>query len=175
MTPPDPASAPTQRTSRLALAATFLRLGVTAFGGPAAHIALMRTEHQLVDAVAVGQLTPGPVFTTATFVGYVLRGPAGALVATVGIVLPSFVLVAATAPLIPRLRASRVAGGFLDGVNVASLGLMAAVSLQLARSAIVDVWTAAIAAVSLALLVRFRLNTTWLILGGAALGIALYR
>ena len=130
------------------------------------------TEHQLVDAVAVGQLTPGPVFTTATFVGYVLRGPVGAVVATVGIFLPSFLLVAVTAPLIPRVRRSAVAGGFLDGVNVASLGLMAAVSVQLARAAIVDPLTAGIAVASLALLVRFRLNTTWLVLGGALLGIA---
>ncbi len=125
--------------------------------------------------MAVGQLTPGPVFTTATFVGYVLRGPAGAAVATVAIFLPSFVLVAATAPLIPRIRRSKVAGGFLDGVNVASLGLMAAVSLELAHAAVVDLPTAAIALASLAVLLRWRVNSTWLILGGAAIGVSLLR
>lgn len=160
----------------------FLKAGSVVFGSGYVLLAFLRgdlverlgwlTEHQLVDAVAVGQLTPGPVFTTATFVGYVLRGPVGAVVATVGIFLPSFLLVAVTAPLIPRVRRSAVAGGFLDGVNVASLGLMAAVSVQLARAAIVDPLTAGIAVASLALLVRFRLNTTWLVLGGALLGIA---
>jgi chromate transporter len=130
------------------------------------------TERQLVDAVAVGQLTPGPLFTTSTFVGYVLRGPVGAAVATVGIFLPSFVLVAATARLVPRLRRSALAGRFLDGVNAASVGLMAAVSVQLARAAIADALTAGIAVASLAILVRFRVNTTWLIVGGALLGIA---
>lgn len=103
-----------------------------------------------------------------------LRGPVGAAVATVGIFLPTFVLVAATAPLIPRLRRSRVASAFLDGVNVASVGLMAAVSLQLARTAVGDPLAAGIAIVSLALLVRFRLNSTWLIVVGALLGIALH-
>jgi len=161
----------------------FLKAGSVVFGSGYVLLAFLRgdlvgrlgwlTEHQLVDAVAVGQLTPGPVFTTATFIGYVLRGAPGALVATVGIFLPSFVLVAVTAPLIPRIRRSSVAGGFLDGVNVASLGLMAAVSVQLARAAVVDVPTGAIAVASLALLVRYRLNTTWLIAGGALLGIAL--
>ncbi len=160
----------------------FLKAGSVVFGSGYVLLAFLRgdlverlgwlTEHQLVDAVAVGQLTPGPVFTTATFVGWVLRGPVGAAVATVGIFLPSFVLVAVTAPLIPRVRRSAVAAGFLDGVNVASLGLMAAVSVQLARAAVVDALTAGIAVASLALLLRFRLNTTWLIAGGALLGIA---
>jgi chromate transporter len=160
----------------------FLKAGSVVFGSGYVLLAFLRgdlverlgwlTEHQLVDAVAVGQLTPGPVFTTATFVGYVLRGPAGAAVATLGIFLPSFLLVAATAPLIPRVRRSPVAGAFLDGVNVASLGLMAAVSVQLARASVVDALTAGIAVASLALLLRFRLNTTWLIAGGALLGIA---
>jgi chromate transporter len=176
-------AAPVAGVPLLQLFLVFLKIGSVVFGSGYVLLAFLRgdlvhrlgwlTEHQLVDAVAVGQLTPGPVFTTATFVGYVLRGPVGAAVATVGIFLPSFVLVAATAPFIPRLRRSKVAGGFLDGVNVASLGLMAAVSLHLARTAVVDFWTAGIAAVSLALLVRYRVNSTWLILGGALLGIAL--
>ena len=160
----------------------FLKAGAVVFGSGYVLLAFLRgdlverlgwlTEKQLVDAIAVGQITPGPVFTTATFVGYVLRGPVGALVATVGIFLPSFILVAATAPFIPRLRRSRFAGGFLDGVNVASVGLMAAVSAQLARTAVVDAVTAGIAVVSLALLIRFRVNSTWLITGGALIGLA---
>lgn len=159
----------------------FLKAGSVVFGSGYVLLAFLRgdlverlgwlTERQLVDAIAVGQITPGPVFTTATFVGYLLRGPLGAVIATVGIFLPSFVLVAATAPLIPRLRRSAIAGGFLDGVNVASVGLMAAVSVLLARTAVVDALTAGIAVASLALLVRFRVSSTWLIAGGALLGI----
>jgi putative chromate ion transporter len=103
------------------------------------------TERQLLDAVAVGQVTPGPVFTTATFIGYLLAGPAGAAVATVGIFLPAFAFVAASVPLLPRLRASSVAGAFLDGVNVASLALMAVVTWQLGRAAVVDAPTATLA------------------------------
>src|SRR5439155_24740472 len=112
-------------------------------------------EGQLLDAVAVGQVTPGPVFTTATFIGYLLAGPAGAVIATVGIFLPAFVFVAISSPFVPRLRRSRMAGAFLDGVNVASLALMAVVSWQLGREALVDFTTAALAVVSLLLLLRF--------------------
>jgi putative chromate ion transporter len=132
-----------------------------------------RSEAQLVDAVAIGQVTPGPVFTTATFVGYVLHGMLGAAVATVGIFLPSFVLVAVSGAFITWLRRSAIAGAFLDGVNVASLGLMAAASSQLARAAVRDVLTALIALASLVLLLRFRVNSTWLVLGGAIVGILL--
>ncbi len=126
----------------------FLRIGSIVFGSGYVLLAFLRadlvvhrawvTDAQLVDAVAIGQVTPGPVFTTATFLGYLLRGPVGALVATVGIFLPAFVLVAISGPLIPLIRRSATAGAFLDGVNVASLALMAAVSYQLGRSAIVD-------------------------------------
>ena len=128
------------------------------------------TEQQLLDAVAVGQVTPGPLFTTATFVGYVIgRGP-GALAATLGIFLPAFLFVAVSGPLIPRLRQSRLAGAFLDGVNVASLGLMAAVSLELARAALVDAPTIAMAAAAAVLLIRFKTSSAWLVLAGAAFG-----
>src|SRR5262249_2972487 len=123
-------------------------------------------------AVAVGQVTPGPVFTTATFIGFLLAGPVGAVVATLGIFLPGFLLVAASAPFVPRLRASPVAGAFLDGVNVGALALMAAVTWQLGRAAIFDVTTAALAAGSLILLLRFRLNSAWLVLVGALVGLA---
>jgi len=161
----------------------FLKAGSVVFGSGYVLLAFLRgdlverlrwlTESQLVDAVAIGQVTPGPVFTTATFVGYVLHGAAGALAATVGIFLPSFVLVAASGPFVPRLRRSAVAGAFLDGVNVASLALMAAVSVQLARAAVVDAPTALIALASLALLLGFRVSSTWLILGGAVVGLLL--
>jgi chromate transporter len=116
-------------------------------------------------------VTPGPVFTTATFLGYLLRGPAGAVVATVGIFLPAFLLVAISGPLVPLIRRSPIAAAFLDGVNVASLALMAAVSYQLGRSAIVDWVTVALFAASAVLLLRYRVNSAWLVLGGAILGI----
>ena len=133
---------------------------------------------QLLDATAVGQVTPGPLFTTATFIGYVLGaesgglwgGLIGATVATVGIFLPSFVFVTLSGPLIPRLRKSAVAGAFLDGVNVGALALMAVVTSHLGRAAILDFPTALLAMVSAVLLIRFRVNSLWLILGGALVG-----
>jgi chromate transporter len=160
----------------------FLRIGSIVFGSGYVLLAFLRadlvvhrawvTDAQLVDAVAIGQVTPGPVFTTATFLGYLLRGPVGALVATVGIFLPAFILVAISGPLIPLIRRSATAGVFLDGVNVASLALMVAVSYQLGRSAIVDWLSAGLAVASAALLLRFRINSAWLVLGGAIIGIA---
>ena len=159
----------------------FLKIGSVVFGSGYVLLAFLRadlvlhrawvTDAQLVDAVAVGQVTPGPVFTTATFLGYLLRGPLGAVVATVGIFLPAFVLVALSGPLVPRIRKSPVAGAFLDGVNVASLALMAAVSYQLARASLVDALTIGLAAASAILLLRFRINSAWLVLGGAAIGV----
>jgi chromate transporter len=110
------------------------------------------------------------VFTTATFIGYVLGGPAGAAVATIGIFLPAFVFVALSGPLVPRLRRSALAGAALDGVNVASLALMAVVSWQLGRAAVLDPLSAGVAIASLIALVRFRLNSAWLIAAGAAIG-----
>lgn len=161
----------------------FLKIGSVLFGSGYVLLAFLRgdlverlhwlTEAQLLDAVAVGQLTPGPLFTTATFVGYVLQGPAGALAATAGIFLPAFLFVAASGPLIPALRRSRLAGAFLDGVNVASLALMAVVTVQLGTSAVMDGWTAALAAIAAALLFRYpRFNSAWLVLGGALAGVA---
>jgi chromate transporter len=160
----------------------FLKIGAVLFGSGYVLLAFLRsdlverlhwlTESQLLDAVAVGQVTPGPVFTTATFVGYVLGGGGGAAAATLGIFLPAFVFVAISGPLVPRIRASPSAGAVLDGVNVASLALMAAVALELARVAIVDVPTAAIAAAGAVALIRYRLNSAWLVLGGAVVGAA---
>jgi chromate transporter len=161
----------------------FLKIGSVLFGSGYVLVAFLRsdlvqrlhwlTEGQLIDAVAAGQVTPGPVFTTATFIGYLLAGPRGALVATAGIFLPAFVFVAASGPLVPKLRASPVAGAFLDGLNVASLALMAVVTVQLARAAIVDAPTAVLGLAAAVLLVRFKLNATWLMLGGAAIGMGL--
>jgi chromate transporter len=162
---------------------TFLKIGSVLFGSGYVLLAFLRadfvdrlhwlTEAQLLDAVAVGQLTPGPVFTTATFIGYVLgRGP-GAVAATLGIFVPAFFFVAISGPLVPRLRASRTAGAFLDGVNVASLALMAIVSAQLGRAALVDVPTALLAAASALLLVRFKVSSVWLVVGGAIAGTVL--
>jgi chromate transporter len=129
------------------------------------------TEAQLLDAVAVGQVTPGPVFTTATFIGYVLGGTPGAILATVGIFLPAFVFVAISAPWIPRLRSSPVMSGFLDGVNAASLALMLVVTWHLARGALTDWFTITLSVLSTFLLLRWRINSTWLVLGGALLGL----
>jgi chromate transporter len=161
----------------------FLKVGSVLFGSGYVLIAFLRgdlverlrwlTESQLLDAVAVGQVTPGPVFTTATFVGYVLGGPGAAAIATVGIFLPAFVFVAISGPLIPRLRRSPAAGAVLDGVNAASLALMAAVALQLGRTAIVDVPTAALAAIAAVVLIRYRPNSAWLVLGGAIAGVVI--
>ena len=129
------------------------------------------TEAQLLDAVAVGQVTPGPVTTTATFIGYLLAGVPGAAVSTVGIFLPGFLFVAFTRPLIPRLRSSPAASAFLDGVVVASLALMAAVTWQLWRGAVVDATTTLIALAAALALFAFRLNSAWLVLGGGLLGL----
>ncbi|MHB8933221.1 MAG: chromate transporter, partial [Bellilinea sp.] len=117
-----------------------------------------------------GQVTPGPLLTTATFVGYLLGGVPGGLLATLGIFLPSFIFVAISNPLIPKIRNSVWVRGLLDGVNVASLGLMAAVTWILGRASIIDPVTIVIALVSLALLLRFKINSTWLIAGGALIG-----
>jgi len=167
--------------SASALFWVFLKIGSVLFGSGYVLLAFLRTnlierlhwlsQAQLIDAVAAGQITPGPVFTTATFVGYVLAGPAGALAATAGIFLPAFVFVALSGPLVPKLRGSRTAGAFLDGVNVASLALMAVVTAQLGRAAIVDAWTAALALGAAVVLLRFKVSATWLIVAGAAVGL----
>jgi chromate transporter len=162
----------------------FLKIGSVLFGSGYVLLAFLRadlvdrlhwlTEQQLLDAVAAGQITPGPVFSTATFIGYLLSGGPGAIVATLGIFLPAFVFVAASGPLIPRLRRSPIAGAFLDGVNVASLALMGLVAFQLGRSALVDVPTIGLAIASAALLLRFRLSSVWLVAAGAAVGLVRY-
>lgn len=158
----------------------FLKVGAVLYGSGYVLLAFIRadlvdrwhwlSESQLLDAVAVGQITPGPVFTTATFIGYVLGGMKGATIATVGIFLPAFVFVALSGPLVPRIRKSKWASAILDGVNAASMSLMLVVTYQLGRVAIVDVKTILLAVVSGALLFGFRVNSAWLVLGGAIVG-----
>jgi chromate transporter len=159
---------------------TFLKIGSVLYGSGYVLLAFLRadfvvrygwlTDQQLVDAIAIGQVTPGPVFTTATFIGYLLAGMPGALLATLGIFLPSFFFVAISNPIIPRIRNSAWVSGLLDGVNVASLGLMAAVTWQLGRTSLVDLLTIIMALVALVLLLRYKINSTWLIAGGALVG-----
>jgi chromate transporter len=170
--------------SVLGIFGVFCKIGSVLFGSGYVLLAFLHAdlverlgwldERQLLDAVAAGQITPGPVFTTATFIGYVLAGNAGALAATGGIFLPAFAFVALSGPFIPRLRASPATGAFLDGLNVASLALMLVVTGQLARAALVDLPALLIAATSALLLIRFRLNSSWLILGGAAIGFLIH-
>jgi len=167
--------------SLVVLFLTFLKIGATLYGSGYVLLAFLRddfvhrlgwlTDHQLLDAIAVGQFTPGPVFTTATFIGYLTGGWLGGIVATVGIFLPAFLFAAAVNPVVPRLRASPWAAAFLDGANAAALGLMAAVAWQLARSSIIDPVTAILALIATVLLIRSNVNSAWLVLGGAVVGI----
>jgi chromate transporter len=159
----------------------FLKVGSVLFGSGYVLIAFLRadlvtrwgwlTEAQLLDAVAAGQITPGPVFTTATFIGYVLGGPGWALLATLGIFLPAFVFVAASAPLVPLLRRSESASALLRGINAASVALMAVVTWRLAEGALVDAPTVALALASAALLLATRVSSIWLVVLGGAVGL----
>ena len=159
---------------------TFLKIGSFLYGSGYVLLAFLEGEFvsklgvlgmpQILDAVAVGQFTPGPVFTTATFIGYLLGGMGGAAAATAGIFLPSFVLVFALNPLIPRMRASKWLGALLDGVNAASLALMAAVSLKLGISSLLDAVTIVLFLAALAALLKFKINSFWLILAGGLIG-----
>ena len=174
-------AAPAQPVTLTALTLFFLKIGSVLFGSGYVLLAFLRadlverwrwlTDRQLLDAIAIGQFTPGPVFTTATFIGYVIAGSPGALLATLGIFLPAFVFVALSSPLIPRLRRSPWAAGFLDGVNAASLGLMAVVTWQLGAAAIVDVLTAALAVTAAAIVFTTRINSAWLVLAGGIAGL----
>jgi len=162
---------------------TFAKIGAVLYGTGYVLIAFLYgefvdtgilTQQQLIDAVAIGQVTPGPLFTTATFIGYQLAGLPGAIAATVGIFLPSFVFVAISSPWIPRMRRSPWLGAFLDGVNVSALALMAGVTLRLARAAVVDVVGLTMAVVAAILLIRFRVSATWLVLAGIGVGLVRY-
>ena len=161
----------------------FLKVGSVLFGSGYVLLAFLRadlverygwlTNQQLLDAVAVGQITPGPVFTTATFIGYILGGVPGASVATIGIFLPAFVFVALSGWLVPRIRRSSTASGFLDGLNVSSLALMAYVTYRLGQAAIVDWLTVLLFAASAVLLIFFRINSAWLIIGAGVIAVGL--
>jgi len=191
-----PAAAGKAAVTLPGLTLTFLKLGVVVYGSGYVLLAFLRagfvthlhwlSDQQLVDAVAVGQFTPGPVFTTATFLGYLFAGLPGALLATVAIFLPSFVLVALIYPWIARLRQSVRLSAFLDAANAAALGLMAAVTLELARASLMapsgftrappfgfDPWAVSIFLIAAVILLRFRPNSAWLVLGGAAAGAGL--
>ncbi|WYL95361.1 MAG: chromate efflux transporter [Gloeotrichia echinulata IR180] len=165
----------------------FLKIGSVLFGGGFVLIAFIQgelvgeygwlTQQQLLDAIAIGQFTPGPVLSTATFIGYVLAGVPGAIVSTVGIFLPSFVFTAALNPLVPKLRASKWTSAFLDSINVSAVALMVVVTFQvgvatlsLAKLPFVDLFGLAIAIISAVLAIRFRINAAWLVLGGAIIG-----
>jgi chromate transporter len=165
-----------------AVAGEFLKLGAVVFGSGYVLLAFLQRDladtfgwlstRQVLDAVIAGQVTPGPVFTTATFLGYLLGGVPAAIVATVAIFLPSFAMIAVLEPLIGRLRRSPWAASALDGITIAALGLMLGVGVDLGRAAITDALTAALAVVTLLVVVRWHPNTLWLILAGAAVGVA---
>jgi len=161
----------------------FLKVGAVLFGSGYVLLALLRadlvehlhwlTENQLLDAIAVSQGTPGPFFTVATFVGYVIAGWKGAVLATIGMFLPAFLFVAVTARYLPKLRKSPMAGAFLDGVNAAAVALMSFVGWQFARETLLSVTTIVMAAMAAVLVMRFRVNSAWLILGGAVAGLVI--
>ena len=166
--------------SPLAVFLYFVKLGSVLYGGGYVLLSFLETDlvlhwswltkSQLLDAIAVGQFTPGPVFTTATFIGYLLAGPMGAIAGTVGIFLPAFVFVAISGKLLRNVRGSPVSGSFLDGVNAAALALMASVLVRLGLDAIVDFRSAVIAVVAVILLVRLKVNSALLIAAGALAG-----
>jgi chromate transporter len=170
------------RPGLAAIAGEFLKLGVVVFGSGYVLLAFLQRDlvsglgwlstRQVLDGVIAGQITPGPVFTTATFLGYLLGGVPAGIVATAAIFAPSFVMVAALEPLIGRIRSSPWAGAALDGITIAALGLMAGVTVDLGHTAITDPLTAVVAVVALLVVLRWRPNTAWLVLAGAAIGIA---
>lgn len=159
----------------------FLKIGSVLYGSGYVLLAFLRndfvlplhwlTDQQLLDAIAVGQFTPGPVFTTATFIGYVLAGVPGAILATIGIFLPSFCFVALLKQIVPYLRRSRWTATILDGVNVAALGLMGGVTLQLGRAALIDLPTIVLAGAAALILFRFKVNSAWLVAAGGIIGL----
>jgi len=173
------------RPTLLALFLIFVKIGCSVFGSGYVLLAFVKTDlvthlhwltnTQLLDAVSVGQFTPGPVFTTATFIGYLLKGPIGAVVATVGIFLPAFLLVAITGRLVGLMRSSLITGAFLDGINAAAVALMTFAGIQLSLAALIDLTTALIALASSILLIRFRVNSALIILIGAITGFLVKR
>lgn len=160
---------------------TFLKIGAVLYGSGYVLLAFLNSEfvqnlgwltrQQLLDAIAAGQVTPGPLFTSATFVGYLMGGWSSALLATLGIFLPSFLFVGMLSRVLPWFHKSSGARAFLDGINVASLGLMAGVTWQLGRTGVQDVFTLILTVTSLLLVFKLKVNSAWLILGGGMVGI----
>ena len=159
---------------------SFFKIGAVLYGSGYVLIAFMQSEfvqklgwltnQQLLDAIVVGQVTPGPLFTSATFTGFILGGVPGSIIATIGIFLPAFILVAIVRPFVPRLRRSPWLGALLDGVNVVSLALVVGVTIGLGRASLIDPLTIALSVLSLVILLRLKINSTWLVFGGAAVG-----
>jgi chromate transporter len=171
----------TSQPSWVTVFGIFLKIGASIYGGGYVLLAFLQpelverthwlTSQQLLDAIAIGQVTPGPLFTTATFIGYLLAGHLGAIAATVGIFLPGFVFVALVTPWVPQLRRSVWFGSWLDGVNAGAWGAIAVVTYRLGIITLVDWQTIAIAAVSWLLLWRWQIDVIWLILGSAIVGL----
>jgi chromate transporter len=167
--------------SQTTLFLTFLKIGSVLYGSGYVLVAFFNSEfverlgwlthQQLLDAIAVGQITPGPIASSATFIGYLMGGWQSALLATLAFFVPSFIFVALLSRILPYLRKKWWSGAFLDGVNIASLGLMAAVTWTLGLAGITDWFTIALTIAALFLVFRYKVNSTWLILGGALLGI----
>ncbi len=170
--------------SQTGLFLSFLKIGSVLFGSGYVLLAFLRSEfvvnlgwltnQQVLDAVVAGQITPGPVFSSATFIGYLVGGWPSALLATLGIFLPSFLFVGLLSRILPFVRKSPWSATFLDGVNAASLGLMAGVTVQLGQTALVDTFTVVVSVITLFVIFRFKINLVWLILGGGLLG-AIYK
>ncbi|MGH7850078.1 MAG: chromate efflux transporter [Thermodesulfobacteriota bacterium] len=177
----DTAAAEAKGAALASIFLVFLKIGSVLYGSGYVLLAFLNsdfvehrgwlTHQQLLDVVAIGQITPGPWFTTATAIGYLLGGVPGAALATLGIFLPSFIFVAVSNPIIPRLRRSPWAGAALDGVNASSLGLMAGVTVDLARASFSDPLTILIGAAAAGALFILRVNPTWLMLAGGVIGL----
>ena len=158
----------------------FLKVGAILYGSGYVLFAFLDAElvakgllskQQLIDAIAVGQFTPGPVFSSATFIGWQIGGPAGAIAATIGIFLPSFLFVALLNPIIPKLRRSKTMAAFLDTVNIASVAIILSVVIEMGRESLLDWRTALIACFSFVITFYFKkLNTAFVVVGGALLG-----
>jgi chromate transporter len=171
----------TSQPSWVTVLGIFLKIGATIYGGGYVLLAFLQpelverthwlTSQQLLDAIAIGQVTPGPLFTTATFIGYLLAGHLGAIAATVGIFLPGFIFVALVTPWVPQLRRSIWVGSWLDGVNAGAWGAIAVVTYRLGVITLIDWQTISIAAVSWLLLWRWQIDVIWLILGSAIVGL----
>jgi chromate transporter len=175
---------PVKVFSSIKLFLVFLKIGAVLFGGGYVLVAYLDgelveklgwlTKQELMDAIAIGQFTPGPILSTATFIGYQLNGVWGALLATIGIFLPSFFFVLILNPFVPKLRSSAVASGFLDSVNIAAVALMIVVSIRLGQDILIDwkAWIIALLSIAVTLIYK-KVSAFWIVIGGAILGYVL--